>query len=206
MQEVSESKKVIVGLTGNIASGKSSVAKYLEGKGYPVIYTDALTNDMYESDDSFKEAVVLLMGDSILVDGKIDKSKVGSIVFNNKDKLKELEAIIHPIVLERSLEIMSKLDGLIIFEVPLLFEASYDKVCDKVIFVEIDKKIQLERLMSRNHLTKEEALTRISSQVAQEEKMFKADFIIRNNDDLEHLYKQVDGIIQKIEGDYFEEN
>jgi len=202
MQEMSKDKKIVVGLTGNIASGKSSVAKYLESLGYQVIYADDLTHDLYIHDESFKEQIIDLLGPSILTDNQIDKSKVGAIVFNDKDKMKALEKMIHPLVLKKSLEMIESMNGLIVFEVPLLYEASYDKYCDKVIFVAIDRQIQLERLMSRNHLSKEEATARIASQVAQEEKMHKADYVIHNNMDLEHLYNQVDLVVKKIVGEY----
>jgi dephospho-CoA kinase len=191
--------KKIIGLTGNIASGKSTVARYLEKKGFFVIYADKLTNDLYEYDLDFFNQIVLLFGENILTDGKIDKRKIGNIVFNDQKKMFELEKIIHPKVLEMSLAIMENNDDkIIIFEVPLLYEADYDKKCDKVIFVSTDKDLQLKRLMKRNHLCKNDALARINSQVEQDKKSVKADYVINNNGDLEDLYDQVDFIINEI--------
>jgi len=200
MQEMSKTNQTkIIGLTGNIASGKSSVAHYLEKQGYFVIDADQLTHQLYENDETFKEQVIKLLGKNILSHQKIDKAKIGQIVFNDKDKLKALEKLVHPRVRDNAFKIINQLNkDIVIYEVPLLFEASVDKDCFKTIFVQVDKQMQLNRLQTRNKLTTEQALARINSQVKQEEKINKADYVIVNNTNLDDLYKQVDTIMNQI--------
>lgn len=193
----------IIGLTGNIASGKSAVSSYLQSLGYQIIDTDKITADLYANDKVFKQEMVKAFSKAILTKNKLDKKKVAKIIFNDEKAKTKLEAIAHPMVLEKSFELINAShQQLIIFEVPLLFEAAFDSYCDKVIMVAIDEKLQLERLMKRNNYTKDEALMRINSQEKQSEKIKKADFVIYNNSTLEALEKEVDNVMQQIREEY----
>ena len=179
-----------VAITGNIASGKSQVEQII-GKKFPVYDSDKLAHDVLENLTDF-------YGYDVFTDGKIDRKKLGELVFSNNDLKKKLEEIVHPRVKKRIFELFEQHQNeeLIFISVPLLYEAGFESIFDKVILVSVDKNIQLERLIKRNNLTEDDALTRINSQTPQEEKLNRADYIIQNNSDLNSLKEQTEKIIQ----------
>lgn len=162
-------------ITGNIASGKS-LAESVISTYYPVYDSDKLAHDVLDTIDDF-------YGYEVFTDGKVDRKKLGALVFNNRDLRKKLEGIVHPLVKEKILEIFNenKEQQYVFVSVPLLYEAGFETLFDKVIFIRIDENIQLQRLITRNNLSKEDALLRINSQMPQEEKAKRADFVFDNN-------------------------
>ena len=180
-----------VAITGNIASGKSQVEKYLKKKGYPVYDTDIIAHEILDSLTEF-------YGYDVFINGKIDRKKLGELVFSNKDIKKKLENIVHPKVKSRLFELFNlhQTDKYIFVSVPLLFEAGFEELFDKIIFIAIDEELQLSRLMARNGFTQEEALSRINSQIPQKKKISKADFVIYNNSTIEYLSEQIDKIFR----------
>ncbi|MEG0283854.1 MAG: dephospho-CoA kinase [Erysipelotrichales bacterium] len=197
MSQMSAQK--IVGITGNIASGKSTLTKYLIDKGYHVIDTDIITKDVYNSNTYFKDELVKLLGKDIIVDNKIDKTKVSSIVFGDKSKLEKLNKLIHPIIFDKTnKEIELSIENIVFVDVPLLFEVGFDKLTNYNIVVSIDLEKQIERLINRNNFIREEALARINAQMPQAQKIDLADYEVSNNGSREDLYEQVDKVIEKI--------
>lgn len=197
MSQMSAQK--IVGITGNIASGKSTLTKYLIDKGYHVIDTDIITKDVYNSNTYFKDELVKLLGKDIIVDNKIDKTKVSSIVFGDKSKLEKLNKLIHPIIFDKTnKEIELSIENIVFVDVPLLFEVGFDKLTNYNIVVSIDLEKQIERLINRNNFSREEALARINAQMPQAQKIDLADYEVSNNGSREDLYEQVDKVIEKI--------
>ena len=190
---------MIVGLTGGIASGKSTVSKYLAEKGFKVYDADRIAKDISEK-KLVQEEIILNFGDKILTeDGKVDRKKLKEIVFADKDKLKKLNAIIHPKVVDFYRELKEKnTDETIIFDVPLLFESGIDKFCDKILVVISDYDIQLNRIIERDNIDKELASKIIKSQISNEERIKKADIVIENNTSLEELYEKVERFCEKI--------
>lgn len=191
-----------IGLTGNIASGKSIVESYLEKKGIPVINADDICHDLMNNDKDVIEKVSSLFDgeDIFLDDGRLGRMKIGKIVFANPEKLEALEDILHPIVEKRISEFFEEHenDDIVVASVPLLFEENMQNHFDRTILVCADKKIRLQRLMNRNGYSLEHALERINAQVSQEEKRYMADFIIENNNDLIELEKQINKTIERI--------
>ncbi len=181
-----------VAITGNIASGKSQVEKIISEK-YPVYDTDKIAHKILENLKDF-------YGYDVFTDGKIDRKKLGELVFLNPDLKKKLEKIIHPQVKQEILKIFEQNQPIVFISVPLLFETGFDKLFDRIIFVSADSNIRLERLMKRNNFTKEEALRRIQSQGAEEEKIQKSDFVIYNNLTLTDLKTQTDLVLNNISG------
>lgn len=181
-----------IAITGNIASGKSQVEKII-AEDFPVYDTDKIAHEMLDKLKDF-------YGYDVFTNGKIDRRKLGELVFSNTDLKKKLEDIIHPKVKEQLYKIFEahKNDRFVFVSVPLLFEAGFDKIFDKIIIVTADETTRLERLMSRNDLTEKDALSRINSQMKEEEKLDKADYIIRNNSDLKNLKLQTDAIISSL--------
>ena len=182
-----------IAITGNIASGKSQVEKLLKKAGYPVYDADIIAHDILNNINDF-------YGYDVFTDGKIDRNKLGKLVFENADLRKKLEDITHPEIMSAIINLFEKHkeDKYIFVSVPLLYEAGFDSIFDKVLLVSVDKNTQLKRLMSRNNFSEKEAKLRISSQIPQEEKISKADYIIENNSSLEALIIKVRDFTEKL--------
>ncbi len=191
-----------VGLTGNIASGKSIVESYFEKKGISVINADDVTHELIDKDRNIQQRIKKLFENEDILDenGTISRAKIGKIVFSDQDKLEELENILHPAVIKKIEEFFDEKRGedIVIASVPLLFEIDIQPMFDKTILVCADKKIRLQRLMNRNGYSLEHALERINSQISQEEKRNIADFIIENNNDILELELQINKIIERL--------
>ena len=190
---------MIIGLTGGIASGKSTVWKYLAEKGFKVYDADKIAKDI-SGKKSVQKEIILTFGDKILDEnGNIDRKKLKEIVFENKEKLKQLNAIIHPKVIDFYKELKEKnTDEVIIFDVPLLFESGIDKFCDKILVVISDYEIQLNRIVERDKIDRELAEKIIKSQLSNEERIKKADVVIENNSSLEDLFEKVERFCERI--------
>lgn len=190
---------MIIGLTGGIASGKSTVSKYLVEKGFKVYDADKIAKDISEK-KSVQEEIILTFGNKILdKNGNIDRKKLKEIVFENKEKLEKLNGIIHPKVINFYKELKEKkTDKVIIFDVPLLFESGIDKFCDKILVVISDYEIQLNRIIERDKINRELAEKIIRSQLSNEERIKKADVVIENNSNLEDLFKKVERFCETI--------
>lgn len=192
---------MIIGITGGIASGKSSVTQYLIKQGYQVIDADKIAHDALTINQECMD-LCLKKFDCCDMNGKIDRKKLGAIIFNDKLKQKELEAIVHPYVFRKMKEAMPKERNQICFlDVPLLYESSMDTWCDEVWVVYCDPKTQLNRLMNRNQLTREDALARIRSQMSLEIKKTRANHVIDNNHDFNTTINQVDALLKQIKGE-----
>ena len=190
---------MIIGLTGGIASGKSTVSKYLAEKGFKVYDADRIAKDISEK-KSVQEEIISTFGNKILdKNGNVDRKKLKEIVFENKEKLKQLNAIIHPKVIDFYKGLKEKnTDEIIIFDVPLLFESGIDRFCDKILVVISDYEIQLNRIVERDKIDRELASKIIKSQLSNEERIKKADVVIENNSSLEDLFEKVERFCETI--------
>ena len=190
---------MIIGLTGGIASGKSTVSEYLAEKGYKVYDADKIAKNISEK-KSVQEEIILNFGNKILDEnGNVDRKRLKAIVFENKDKLNKLNGIIHPKVIDFYRNLKEKnTDEILIFDVPLLFESGIDKFCDKILVVISDYEIQLNRIVERDKIDRDLASKIIKSQISNEERIKKADMIIENNSSLEELLKKVERFCETI--------
>lgn len=190
---------LIIGITGSIACGKSLVSNYLQEKGYTIIDADKIGHMALENDE-VKKQLVNKFGKSILKDNEVNRVNLGKLVFENNENLKELNNIIHPQIRKNISEQIQvhKNEKLVFVDVPLLFEAKFDDLVEKIIVISLDEKIQLERLMNRNSLSKEEALQRIKSQIPVREKEKLGDYVVDNSFTQENTYNQVDRILEKL--------
>jgi len=188
---------MIIGLTGGIASGKSTVSKLLVEQGALLVDADQVARLVVEPGQLAYNQIVLQFGQAILnEDGTINRQALGNIVFSNKDKLKQLEAITHPAIRAYMLHQFEALkndhpDGLIIADIPLLYETKQEHLYEGILVVYVDYETQVNRLMNRNHISREEAEHRISLQMSLEEKKNKATWVIDNSGTEEETYKQV---------------
>ena len=190
---------MIIGITGSIACGKSTVSNYLKSKGYIVIDADRIGHEALD-DDYVKEKLIVAFGNEILEDNKINRQKLGELVFGNSSNLNVLNSIIHPEIRKKILEKIDKNNDkeLIFIAVALLFEAKFDDLVDKIIVVYVDENTQLTRLMKRNSISKKEALSRIVSQMSPIEKAKLGDYTVNNNLDVINTYEQVDKVLSEL--------
>lgn len=175
-----------IAITGNIASGKSTVEKIIENNGYKVYDTDKIAHKILENSEEVKK-----------VFKTVDRKEIAKIVFSSPEKLKLLESIIHPKVKEEILKIFNSEEKLVFISIPQLFESGFDTLFNKIIYVTADRALRLERLIKRNNLTIEEAEIRINAQV-DTNKIEKSDYIIENNTDLADLQNKVKEVLELI--------
>ena len=182
-----------IAVTGNIASGKSQAEKIILKEGYPVYDTDKMAHEILDTLTDF-------YGYDVFTDGKIDRKKLGELVFNNADIKQKLENLIHPKIKSEILQIFEhhKNDKFVFISVPLLYETGFETLFDKVILITAEYNIRKQRLIKRNNFSEEEAVKRIQSQIPQEQKLNKADYIINNNDSLESLETQIINMIKTL--------
>lgn len=191
---------LIVGLTGGIASGKSTVSNMLKAMEITVIDADVESRLAVESGESAYKQIIAAFGREILKpDGAIDRAKLGSIIFHDEQKRQLLNKIVHPEVrrrMNRKKEAaLAKGEKMVVLDIPLLFESKLTSMVDKTILVYADLDIQLNRLMERNNLTRDEAEARIHSQMPLSEKIHLADAVINNNGSLSETKRQLEGIL-----------
>lgn len=188
-------------LTGSIASGKSSVLKIIADEGYMTISADDVVKELY-NDEEFLKSFKDLIGKEYFAEGlKLDKDKMRCDIFTDAAFKEKVEAFVHPLVYKKIKDML--VDGINFIEVPVFFEAKkyFDEAnieIKGIIFVDIDKDIQVERLMSRNNITKEEAVSRIDTRVTNDEKAKLADYIIVNNSTHFKLKKEVLKTLERI--------
>jgi len=193
----------LVGLTGGIASGKSTVAKILERLGAAVINADALSREVVEPGKEAWREIIDAFGAGILQpDQTLDRQKLRTVIFNDRDGRKKLEAIIHPRVRtlaeERIREHAVAGYSIIVYEVPLLFEGNLHEWLRPVILVACNVDTQRTRLQERDQLTQTEAQKHIDAQMSLEEKRRLADYVIENDGSLANLEQQVRTVLEKI--------
>ena len=188
-----------IGITGSIACGKSTVSDYLIDKGYTIIDADKLGHVALTSDD-VKRKLAEKFGDEILENNEISREKLGKLVFGNDDNLKILNSIIHPKIRELILKLQEehKDEDLVFLDIALLYEVNFADLVEIVAVVYVDEDVQLERLMMRNSLPKEEAIKRIESQMSPTEKASLGDFVINNSYSKEDTFQQIDEILEKL--------
>jgi dephospho-CoA kinase len=187
---------LVIGLTGGIASGKSTVSNMLKEMNITVIDADVEARLAVEKGESAYQKIVAEFGDDILLDTEeIDRGKLGSIIFHNAEKRQLLNSIVHPEVRKRMNDQVDAArvrgEQVIVLDIPLLFESKLTYMVEKTILVYVDREIQLKRLMERNDLSMEDAEARIKSQMPLSEKVALADAVINNNGTIAETKKQV---------------
>ncbi len=194
-----------VGLTGGIASGKSTVAKHLAEQGYSVINADLLAHKAMSTGSAGAAKILARFGPSVfLPDGSVDRGKLGALVFQDatgRARL-DLESILHPEVRLQAAKEKERCQKsgqrLAFYEIPLLFEKKLESQFDKIICVAVDPKIQIQRLMDRSKLDRISAEARIQAQLPQQAKVAGSDFVIWNNGNIDELVKATNEVIGKL--------
>ena len=187
----------IVGLTGGISSGKSTVSSYLKQLKIPVIDADEVARKVVEPNSQGAIEIRKAFGSDVFEeDGSLNRQKLGALIFSNAENRQKLDELLQPLIkimiLDEIEEHRQKGENMIVLDLPLLFEKQYEELCEEIIVVYIPKELQLERLMKRNQYTKQEALSRIDSQLSIEEKRKRATVLLDNQGTIQQLYQQVE--------------
>ncbi len=193
----------IIGLTGGIASGKSTVSAMLRKKGYPVLDADKIAWQLAEPDQPLWQEYRNRYGDKVLHEDKtLNRQAVADIVFANPQERQWMDGMAHPIIkaeIKRQMSELEKQDCQIVFlDVPLLYESGWDAMADITWVVYVSQKKQVQRLCRRNGFSEEEAERRISVQMSMEEKRARAQVVIDNNGNIGQLRQQVRALLAKL--------
>lgn len=192
---------MIVGLTGGIASGKSTVSNYFREFGAEVLDADVVAKELSEKEENVAKIIEIFGNEILDENGNISRKKMRERAFLEKDKLKQLNELLHPQVIEvfKNKRENTAEDEIVIFDIPLLFEAGMENLCDTVIVVYISKRVQLERMMKRDRHGIDLAERIIESQMSMSDKIDKADIIINNNCTLEDLKNNVNVVYYNLQ-------
>ena len=198
-----DKKTTIIGLTGGIATGKSTVAGLFRRMGIPVICTDTIAHDLTKKGSPLLKEILNKFGSSIFNGDKtLNRPALAKIVFSSPREQKLLEKILHPRIKNEVLREIEKLKTknhkLITIDVPLLFEAGWDKLCDRTVCVTAPQKLQIQRLKKYRKMPRRDALARIKAQMPLKEKAKQADCVIENNATLKNLRDQITRLIKKL--------
>lgn len=191
---------MIIGLTGSIASGKSTVAKMMTALGLPIVDADVVARDVVEPGTETLALIVQNFGaDILLEDGNLNRPKLGDIIFHEPAKRKILNDIMHPAIRQ---EMLRQRDAYIeagqkhvVMDIPLLFESKLEHFVERILVVSVSEEVQLRRLMERNQLSKEDALARMHSQLPISVKEKSAHAVIYNNENLQQTEEQLKKIL-----------
>ena len=193
----------IIGLTGGIASGKSTVTSYLKEKGYPVIDADRVVHDLQVPGGALYRVLVEHFGREILDEsGELDRAVLGQRIFSNSRERDWSNCVQGQLIREALADARDRQaaqSDLFFMDIPLLIEQGYEEWFEAVWLVAVSKETQLKRLMERNHLSEVEAQERIVSQMPLEAKRSHADLVLDNNGDLAALYAQLNAALEQLE-------
>ena len=197
------SMTIVLGLTGGIASGKSTADSFFIKKHIPVIDSDLIAHHILDIGEKGYNLVINYFGDPYLAANKtIDRAKLGKLVFNSPKDLAKLNEITHPLIFQ---EIETKIsqhkqenEPLIIVDAPLLFESGGLSYCDRSLLIAVPEKMQVKRLMARNHITEAEALKRINSQMPLAQKQKLADYVVTNTGTIKELEDKLNELLLKL--------
>lgn len=194
---------MVLGLTGGIASGKSTLSNIFRELGIKIADADKIAKEISEREDVLLEIKNIFGNGVFAKNGVLDRKKLKDEVFSDKSKLKKLNDIVHPKVWNEFKKIKEKTakNDIIIFDVPLLFESGMDKMCDKVLLIYINKELQIKRMFERDGIDRELALKIINSQMSLEEKMSKSHLKIENSGTIEDLRIKAKKIYEELKGE-----
>lgn len=199
---------MVIGLTGGIGTGKTTVSKKLRERGYPVIDLDNISREVIKYPKVINKLVqnfgkeILLDEDAAISERKISRKKLGKIVFKDEKNVNILNSIMHPPILKKMREEVKEAEkkyAVVFVEVQLLFEINLEQEFDMTVLVYADRKTQLKRVSERDGRDEEEVLNILGSQMDIEIKRKKSSYIIENNLDLENLDREIDKFIEKLE-------
>ncbi|HIT44402.1 TPA: dephospho-CoA kinase [Candidatus Avacholeplasma faecigallinarum] len=195
----------VIGITGGIASGKSHVVDVISKMGYEVIDSDKISYELSLKGNKVYNEIINTFGEEyVLSNGEIDRKKLGRLIFNSEKDKQKLNEISHPYIIKEIKKRLKESQGSIVFlDIPLLYEAKLEYLCDKIICVYLDKTKQIERLMARDGIDYEYALKKINSQIDLQIKAKQSYYIINSYGSLEQTETITKNLIEKIKGELY---
>ena len=197
---------LILGLTGNIGCGKSSISDIFKCKNIKVIDADVISREIYE-DKSLLDIISSTFGCEVInKEGKLDRKKLSYIVFNDNEKLVKLNSITHPVIKQKIIDEIKryKKNEIIVVDAALLIEGKFLDIVDKTLVVVCDREIQIDRIQKRDKCSREEVISKINAQMQQEEKIKYADYIINNSESMAELRQKIEIFLDEVKENYFE--
>ncbi|HNU97658.1 MAG TPA: dephospho-CoA kinase [Candidatus Syntrophosphaera thermopropionivorans] len=192
------SQPILIGITGNIGSGKTTFCNLLEEKGFKVIYADEIAQQQLNQPDTLK-TLIKRWGKGIVKNGQPQRDKIAEIVFNNKSELDFLNSIVHPKTLSALQQIVdNSTEKYLFFEIPLLFEAGLELCFDYIILIRAPREVRINRLLQKGKETREQIEARINAQIDDQDKIPLCDLVIDNSKDLIELNNQLNSLLSTL--------
>lgn len=199
---------IVIGLTGGIGTGKSTVSDYLRKKGCIILDADDISRKMTEAGMPALSIIQNVFGDEVInSDGSLNRHKLGDIVFNNRDKLQKLQQIITTEVVDNINRNLSQLqsehcDNIVVIDAPLLFECGMENIADENWLVISEMSVRIKRVKERDNLSEEQIIARINNQMSQEDKEKLSDYVLDNSGSLQQLYEQIDKKLERLKDEF----
>lgn len=199
---------IVIGLTGGIGTGKSTVSDYLRKKGCIILDADDISRKMTEAGMPALSIIQNVFGDEVInSDGSLNRHKLGDIVFNNRDKLQKLQQIITTEVVDNINRNLSQLqsehcDKIVVIDAPLLFECGMENIADENWLVITEMSVRIKRVKERDNLSEEQIIARINNQMSQEDKEKLSDYVLDNSGSLQQLYEQIDDNLERLKDEF----
>jgi len=191
------SARYIIGITGGIGSGKSAVTEYLRSKGHTVICADEVSRQVVMPGQPGNDAIRQALGDDFFDDdGMLDRKKLGAYVFEDSQRVLQLNSLLHPIIVARIFETAQAQDGVVFIDAALLIQADMTPRVDRVWVVAADKDMRIRRVMARDKCTEQDVLRRMDNQMSDFDLIAYADDVIDNSGGLTELYAQIDRLLE----------
>lgn len=192
------SQPILIGITGNIGSGKTTFCNLLEEKGFKVIYADEIAQQQLNQPDTLK-TLIKRWGKGIVKNGQPQRDKIAEIVFNNKSELDFLNSIVHPKTLSALQQIVdNSTEKYLFFEIPLLFEAGLELCFDYIILIRAPREVRINRLLQKGKETREQIEARINAQIDDQDKIPLCDLVIDNSKDFIELNNQLNSLLSTL--------
>lgn len=191
---------MILGITGGIASGKSTVSAYLRSKNIPIVDADAISHKVMGKGKPVLKIIEEEFGPQFFVDGRLDRQLLGQYCFRDEARVEKLNSIVHPFIFEEmEKQLQEHKDApIVVLDAPLLIEAELYKRCDKVMVVTCSRGKRITRAIKRSNLPKLEIRKRMKQQIPENERLKYADYVIKNNSTIEKTFLQVDKVLKEL--------
>ena len=194
---------LLIGLTGSIGAGKSQVADLFRKAGIPVLSADAIAKELMQNDPSMKDAILREFGKSVYSDGRLDRKRLAELVFNDHERLQKLSEIVHPRTIAeqgiRAKEVIDNGASIVVCEAALIYESGGEERFDYIVVVDADVDLRFRRAAERDGVDVEEIRKRDAMQIPAEEKVRRADVVIKNNGNLEELQTNTELIVNLLQ-------
>jgi dephospho-CoA kinase len=192
-------KRIVVGVTGSIGSGKSSAARYLGRHGFTVLDVDHIYDEISGKGSVIQKRIAEEFGDWAVVKGKLNREALRELVFKDKRMLKKLNTITHPLIIKETLRRLKKVKGNAVLDVALLIETNFHKICDYVVLVHCPTSVVVRRLWKERKMPRSQVLAILKAQMPHSQKKMHADFLVDTSGSYSRTYDQLDRILTTVQ-------